>query len=77
MFTPRKKWKTRDKTAKLGTRRCNVGLREVAPDGRLGIGFELMFQPSRDDDYTTKDEGECCGREDQDYIEDNEERPRS
>ena len=36
-----------------------------------------MFQPGGDVDYTTKDEGECSGGEDQDYIEGDEERPRS
>jgi len=36
-----------------------------------------MFRPSGDVDHTTKDEGESCGREDQDYVERDEERPRS
>jgi len=31
-----------------------------------------MFQPGGNVDYTTKDEGECCGGEDQDYIEGDE-----
>jgi len=31
-----------------------------------------MFQPGGDDDYTTKDEGESCGRKDQDYVEGDE-----
>ena len=67
----KKKWKTRA-MGKMPHCRCVVGLREVTPDGRLGIGFELMFQPGGDVDYTTKDEGECCGRKDQDYVEGDE-----
>ena len=31
-----------------------------------------MFQPGGGADYTTKDEGECCGGEDQEYIEGDE-----
>ena len=73
----KKKWKTRGIGGILVHCRCIVGLREVTPDGCLGIGFELMFHPGGDVDYTAKDEGESCGDEDQDYIEGDEERPRS
>ena len=73
----KKKRKTRGIGLKLDICCFNVGLGEVTPDRCLSIGFELMFQPSRDDDYTTKDEGESCGGKDQDYIEGDEERPRS
>ena len=76
-LAPRNKRKTRSKGAKLCICRRNIGLREIAPDGRLGVGSGLMFQPGGDVDYTTKDEGECGGCEDQDYIEGDEERPRS
>ena len=31
-----------------------------------------MFPPSGNFDYTTKDEGECCGGKDQDYVEGDE-----
>ena len=68
----KKKWKTRGIGVILSICRCNVRLREVTPDRCLSIGFELMFQPSRDDDYTTKDEGESCGGKDQDYVEGDE-----
>ena len=36
-----------------------------------------MLHPSGDVDHTAKDEGKSCSREDQDYIERDEERPRS
>ena len=52
--------------------RCHriVGLREITPDGRLGVGSQLMFHSSGDVDYTAKDEGESCGGKDQDCVED-------
>ena len=31
-----------------------------------------MFYPGGDVDYTTKDEGESCGGDDQDYVESDE-----
>ena len=73
----KKKWKTRVRGGIVVNCRCIVGLREVTPDRCLGVGSQLMFQPGRDVDYTTKDEGESCGGKGQDYVEGDEERPRS
>jgi len=64
----KKKWKTRVKEGKFDNCRFNVRLREVTPNGCLGIGSQLMFQPGVDVDYTTKDEGESCSGKDQDYV---------
>ena len=56
----------------MGKCRFNVRLREVAPDGCLGVGSQLMSQPGVDVDYTTKDEGESCSGKDQGYVESDE-----
>jgi len=64
----KKKWKTRGKGGKFDRCRVTVGLRDVTPDGCLGVGSQLVFQPGGDVDYTTKDERESCGGKDQDYV---------
>jgi len=68
----KKKWKTRVDEVILDICRFNIRLREVTPDGCLGVGSQLMFQPGVDVDYTTKDERECCGGKDQYYVESDE-----
>jgi len=68
----KKMWKTRGSVGKFDRCRVIVGLRDVTPDGCLGVGSQLMSQPGGDVDYTTKDEGESCGGKDQDYVEGDE-----
>lgn len=76
-LTPRKEWKTHGEGTKLRICCCDVGLRKVTPNGCLRVGPQLTFQPSGNVNHTTKYEGECSSCEDQEYTEDDEERPRS